>query len=260
MEPAQQGREHPVQGGASAENAESPPGVSFPPSVLKAAQKVPDCPVDYNPLVLPDRDTSSLASALMPWHVVQVAKFWAQFWIELADLPQTVLDMCANIGCDALLLASMGFGVTCVELNLSRYSCLAYNIAAMGFEKLIAPVHGNCLDYLQRWDGKSIGVVYLDPPWEANNGKHDPRKKYTDLFVIKKTPGESDSYVSVFEVMNVMFEMGLTDVIVLKIPPTVQFKQLSAICKAGNTPIKGENGKYVQYRLLVVRRGDLTGL
>lgn len=249
-----------MQGGASAENAESPPGVSFPSSVLKAAQGVPGCPVDYNPLVLPDCDPSSLASALMPWHVLQVFTFWAKFWIALADLPRTVLDVCANIGCDALLLASMGVGVTCVELNGSRYSCLTYNIAAMGFEKLIAPVHGNCLDYLECLNGKSVGVVYLDPPWEANNGKHNPRKKYTDLFVIKKTPDESDSYVSVFEVMNVMFEMGLTDVIVLKIPPTVQFKQLSTSCKTGNTPIKCENGKYVQYRLLVVRRGDLTGL
>jgi methylase of polypeptide subunit release factors len=215
--------------------------------------------VCYDHLILPDDDEASLASALMPWHVLQVMAFWKM--LMGSNSLKRVLDLSANVGCDALLLASMGCDeITSIEINKARFNCLVYNIAVMGFEKLITPIYSNCIDVINDFpEGTVFDAIYLDPPWLRDGEKYNPRRVFDDLYLISGIDSDGTKmYVSIFDVMTDIFKKGLTDTIVLKVPPSVKFPQLSDRAKKGNVPIMGiRGGKFAEYRLITVHPDDL---
>ncbi len=232
--------------------------MKFPSRVLKTAEKIPNCPVSYDAIVLPGGDDASVASAMMPWHAAQVLTFWKKL-MESNPLKR-VLDLSANVGCDALLLARMGVDVVSVEINEARFACLVYNIAVMGLKGLISPICGNCIEVINGFpEGTVFDAIYLDPPWLRDGEKYDPRRVFTDLYLIAGiNPDGTKLYVSIFDVIADIFDKGLTNMIVLKVPPSVKFPQLSDRAKKGNTPIMGiRGGKFAEYRLLEFRPNDL---
>lgn len=241
------------------EAVDLPGATKFPHRVLKAAEKIPNCPVCYDSLVLPGGDDASLASALMPWHVIQVVAFWKM--LMGSNSLKRVLDLSANVGCDALLMASMGFDeIASIEISKARFECLVCNIAAMGFEKLITPIYGNCIAVINGFpEGTVFDAIYLDPPWLRDGEKYNPRRVFEDLYLIAGiNPDGTKLYVSIFDVMADIFKKGLTNTIVLKVPPSVKFSQLSDRAKKGNVPIMGiRGGKFAEYRLIAVHPDDL---
>jgi hypothetical protein len=194
-------------------------------------------------------DPESGASKLTGQQVSDVWSFWFALLIQLVLEPSdvTVLDAFGNVGGDAILMALIGMKVLTHELKKERFEYLTRNVASLGLGDRITPMWGNFLDWLKGVKpGTKFDVVYLDPPWFPGNGPHNPKKQYRDLFII-----DGAEFVSVFDVITRLFKMGLTDTVVLKIPPNSKFEQLSEAMKKASTPVKG-GSKYAQYRLVVI--------
>jgi hypothetical protein len=263
------------------------PGVPFPSKVCNAAKKASEEAKKKIPIKFPEYDRMqytgekiSMASTLMPWHVIQVIAFWMTF---LADLPISVvegvisgvisgaIDLNGNLGLDAIVLALVlaymfgikKFPVHSVEISDGRHECSKHNISVSGLKDAVFPIKENCIEYIDQLvkTGKTYGFFYIDPPW-TTDGNYDPRNKYTDMFVISEIkPDGTKTYLSIFVVIEYIFENNLTDTIVLKIPPNSAFAQLSKCVKESRVGIFGpeKNRRYPQYFLVILKKVSWRG-
>ena len=242
------------QGGASQKQGGASPSSGGASASSVSASKVAIAQQKIRTLQVPARDNGSKSSKLNGSQVPEVFAFWFTLLAQMVLNPSnvTILDAFGNVGGDAILMALLGMKVLSIELNETRFECLTRNVASLGLGDRITSRHCNFLRWLKDVKhGTRFNLVYLDPPWFPGNGPHKATKTYTDLFIVVN----GSELVSVFSIITRIFELGLTDTIVLKIPPKSAFKQLPVKTKSTRVKVTG-GGKFPQFLLLVINKDD----
>lgn len=96
----------------------------------------------------------------------------AEYHASLIDDGDTVVDLTAGLGVDAMAIAHRAKCVTAIERDPIIAEAMAYNAHIQDIDN-IQVVNANCEDWLQRAcvDGVSVDVCYIDPARRGDSGQ-----------------------------------------------------------------------------------------
>lgn len=93
----------------------------------------------------------------------------ARFHASLTSPGQSLLDLTAGLGIDAMSFAHRGCRVTACEIETVKCRCLVHNSNVMGLEKNLDIKCGDCIDTLENLN-EVFDLIFVDPARRAENG------------------------------------------------------------------------------------------
>ena len=221
---------------------------NFPFLIVTNGQKLDNC-IDYSKI---QTTKEGLYSTLMPIHAKQEIEALKNSIFKNPIKEPRVLDITGNVGCCIMTVATYfpDIQATVLEIDPVTYSVLCSNIEKLELTN-ITPLNIDCYEYVQNYnisDGK-FTYIYCDPPWSSVE-KYNKYKVYDDLFIMHISESSDESYISIFELIKMIFEKQLTNVVILKTP-----SKFNTIFKFGRQlkyiPIYNMHHK-VDYRLYFI--------
>ena len=192
---------------------------NFPDLIVSDSKKFDYC-IEYGKI---KTTAEGLYSTLIPVHAAQEIQALKKTIFKNSIKSPRILDVTGNVGCCIMTIATYFPNVkaTVLEINKDTYDVLCSNIISLGLTN-IKPINIDCYKYVQDYKTEIYDVehktevpftyIYCDPPWSSIE-KYSRYKVYDDLFIINNT-----SYLSVFELIKLIFKKHLTNIVVLKTP------------------------------------------
>lgn len=199
--------------------------------------------VDYDLL---ETNAEGMYSAILPDHTVQVVSALRRHYPYMFVKPPpaiAILDTTANIGGDSVnfLHNLPSANLTALEINSDNIPVLEHNLGAAKVAHRAAVVHADAVEFVAHRDDTApkFDFVYIDPPWGGPHGDW----KSADAFMLHL--GETP----VYEFVNQIFARGLSNRILLKVPPNFDGRTFQANLAKAKYDIQVEQVKrYAPWR------------
>ena len=171
-----------------------------------------DYKCDMNKLLITEEGLYSISK---PNEASIITKYILDDLIGLNCIPETIIDMTANVGGNVINFCKSFSKIFAIEYDWMNYLILRNNIDAYDYSEKVLITNDTCLSYLDM----ESDVMFFDPPWGGISYKDHTN---VDLYL---------DGISIIEIIKSVISEGNVKLISVKVPFNFNFKNLNFLDK-----------------------------